>query len=124
VFVPSIRYTLSMLNALANAILFEGTDDWVPMGQIHSFARRLVDGTEEARQRTSMSVVVQLITDGLVVAGEVRDGEGFIPLPGSEEHIIDQVKQRFSNWSPDDFLFWFANTARGNEIGAQVAQRK
>jgi len=111
-----------MLNALSKAILVEGTDDWVPMGQIHNFARRLIDGTDEARLRTSMAVVIQLITDGLVVAGEVRNGEGFIPLSGSEGRVIEQVKERFSKWSADDFLFWFANTDRGNEIGAEVAQ--
>jgi hypothetical protein len=72
-----------MFNTLANKILLEGADDWVPLGALYGWAESIADGTDEEHRRAIVTALTELIGDGLIVSGEVVNGRGFVASNGS-----------------------------------------
>ena len=117
----------SRRTALAEEVLALGTEDWTDPGMFYSLAAMRTSLTDPRdRQMLAYGLAVELLTRGLVVAGDA-DNDGFHPWDLGLGETIGRVITEWFAWlsekrrhpMPGD-LMWFDNTTAGLEIAAAV----
>jgi hypothetical protein len=134
------------VEAVKNAVLASGMDDWVHIAEVVSAARQARSGqrpeqgypddstmsiddlgrlrsewlarSEREALPLGVSAVKELLRAGLVRIGEVSDS-GFVAWRGSVEEIeslIDGVVQEAEYPLLPGHLFWIENTPLGDEV--------
>lgn len=106
--------------------LARGIDDWLHAAEFSAIARRAAAVGVEGLRALAIGLIAEALIDGAMVAGDVDDS-GFHPWP---EAPIDAITRVVRSWNREEpfptpgSVAWFANTAKGDEIGRSVLDRE
>lgn len=107
---------------LVRVALDAGLDDWVMLHTVVWLGRDAAAETGADSPVMVRALVERLLTDGLMVAGEIGE-TGFEPWAVAADEAIARVLEQCEalEWNPLTDGCWFANTPRGDEL-AQAAR--
>jgi hypothetical protein len=113
------------MSPLADAVLREGVDDWVPFRTVHMLAHAESPDAEELSLRQSaIDAVCALVLAGLVEIGTVDDG-GFAawsaPLLELSRFTPDYLDGDTATEDDWGFRCWLSNTPSGDERARSAA---
>ncbi|WP_249997469.1 hypothetical protein [Actinoplanes sp. M2I2] len=103
-------------DSMANEILIEGLDDWVPVDTVIGAAHEAADEAGLDFRALTVALLEQLILGGLMTAGDIGD-TGFQSWPDPEPAMVRKVVAQVESfgWAPLGGACWLANTAIGDE---------
>jgi hypothetical protein len=111
---------------LAQKIIVEGFDDWVPLYDVDGMAR-VLDGDAhiDLRRETVMEAIGELVNGGLIELGEVSVDRGFVAFDEPTPASLLRLWRLFGNgdsmrWG---FELWINNTTAGDEAAALLIKR-
>ena len=107
---------MSDVETIADEILAEGLDDWVPVDTVIGSAREAAARAGSNFKRLAAATTGYLIEGGLMVAGDLG-AEGFEPWPEPPAAMARRVTDQCESfdWEPLGAACWLANTAAGDD---------
>ena len=106
-------------------LLLEGLVDWFHPNWVHSTVSAMNPGDPESVRQQSIGVVAELISEGLVTAGDVG-GDAWDCTPG--DAIARITKEWLSRWPTErpagDEIAWFQITDLGRKRGEEAWVKK
>ena len=101
------------------------TEDWLQPADVFDVARFAGDSDEDAYVERAILLVRDLLSDGLVVAGDVG-AEGFKPWGLTVDQSVSQISDSWRSdhdSAPTSFAVWLAATEAGLARGEQALLR-
>jgi hypothetical protein len=96
-----------------------GYDDWVDLCGVTSAVQEKLGVSGEALLQTTLAVVNEILTTGLMTVGVLSsDMTSFIPWQSAVPEALARIEREWRALGRDPNLWeicWFANTAAGNE---------
>jgi len=113
------------MTPLTDAILREGTDDWVPFRTVQALAHAgRADAGDRAPRQAAIDAVRELVAGGLVDIGTVTDA-GFTPWSAPLMELAglspDYLAADSSAEDDGGFRFWLSNTLAGDRRAQQLS---
>jgi hypothetical protein len=105
------------MTKLADAILIEGLDDWVPLDSAYAITKRLHPLTPETDARELVVATVRdLLDTGMAELGILTRDDGFCTQHGSTSELTRMVADAFAEGGRDrwGYALWLNNTAAGD----------
>lgn len=106
-------------------LVIRATEDWVQPADVFDVARFAGDRDEDAYVETAVLLVAELLSQGLVVAGDV-DASGFRPWALTVEESIGRIGATWRSdhdAAPGSFGVWLAATPAGLARGEDALSR-
>jgi hypothetical protein len=112
------------MTSLTDAVLREGTDDWVPFRTVHVLAYTTTAEPDElSRRQSAIDAVRELLSEKLIEIGAVTD-HGFAawstPLPGLNDFAREYLAADAAAEDDWGFRFWLSNTPAGDERAHRI----
>jgi len=104
-----------------------GVDDWVYAGWVYHISLR--SGLREPSQLRALSLglIAELLTRGLMVAGEY-DGDAYRPWDCPAGEAIERITRAWIEWGESQptpgAIVWLDVTESGQKIGSEVLARE
>ena len=107
---------MNNIESMANEILAEGVDDWVPIDAVIGLARKISEGSGGDFKSITIELIKYLILGGLMVAGDIGDDgfEGWDEPPSEMVRKVITQCESF-DWNPLGAACWLSNTRAGDE---------
>jgi hypothetical protein len=109
-------------------LLVGGLDDWADAGWALQSARLSGVTDPVALRDLTLSLIAEVLRDGLMVAGDLVAGE-HAPWPGSAEAAADRITREWHDeWGVEvptpGAIVWLSNTPAGDEVAHAVLARE
>lgn len=104
-------------------ILASGTVDWIDFSEAHGLTRKWAEGKGLDVETEVARVIKTLLESQWMVAGDVKEGQGFVPWLSPPDRAVKEVLSRWRALGRDPVpgdVSWFQNTAKGEDRGKQV----
>ena len=124
----SAAVTPDLLEEMLDDLVVDGSDDWVMLGSVggtvtttterHGIQLRLDD-----RISAGLDVIRLALVRELVIAGDVRDPEGFVPWASGEAATLDRIERGWRDAGESLVMgdvAWLANTPAGDAYAETV----
>jgi hypothetical protein len=102
------------IDEIADEVLREGVDDWVPIDVLLWYAQQASHGSQDSFEKLVAMVLEFLLSNGLMLVGEIGDS-GFESWNDSPNEAVGRVIRECErvSWKPLGGLFWLSNTRKG-----------
>ncbi|WP_394437447.1 hypothetical protein [Streptomyces sp. SGAir0957] len=99
---------------IAETILEDGLDDWVPLHSLAWAAQDEAAGSGDRPRDVLAAALGFLLEQKLVTVGDL--GDRIIPWQGDVPSVVSRVVRQCDelDWNPRGDGCWFANTDKGN----------
>ena len=109
-------------------LLIEGLYDWVYASWVYGITSLTEVTMPDERRALSLRLISELLTEGLMVPGDIDDGE-HRPWLCSTAEAIERIRHEWlTEWPAADpdlgAIVWLANTEKGDEIARAVLARE
>ncbi len=113
---------------LKEDLLVGGLDDWADAGWVLQTVRRAGLTDHADLRRLAIGLIAELITEHLVVPGDISVGD-HVPWQCSEGEAIERiVREWLDEWGEDvptpGAIVWLDNTPAGDETARTVLRRE
>lgn len=107
---------MTEIENIADEILKEGLDDWVPLDTLIWSAREVAEKSEYDFKSLTIDVLHFLLSEGLALVGDIGDS-GFdawtTPPAETIERIVAACERL--DWQPAGGLCWISTTPKGDQ---------
>lgn len=108
-------------------VLLRGLHDWVALDRIHwDVAQAMPDMPLGAIQKATLSLIDDLLRDGLFEVGTVTAERGFVRWDVSSDEAIERIRHFYIEGFDDSNVWpwccWLDLTERGNQVARREEQ--
>lgn len=119
---------MNMQRTSIDDLLVGGLDDWADIGWVAQFARLSGVGEGASLRHRTLATVAEVLTKGLMVAGDVVAGE-FRPWQLSTADAIARISRSWiEEWGAHvptpGAIAWLSNTQAGDDVARAVLARE
>ncbi|MCO5968918.1 hypothetical protein [Actinoallomurus soli] len=101
---------------IADEVLREGADDWVPLDSLIWYARESASNSGSDFKRLAIEALEFLLSEELVLVGDLGES-GFEPWATSTTKTIERIVAacESTDWKPSGGLCWLSTTPKGDQ---------
>ncbi|MGL5817132.1 MAG: hypothetical protein ACRCYR_06195 [Phycicoccus sp.] len=109
-------------------LLVGGLDDWADAGWALQSARLSGETNLIALRDVTLTLIAEVLREGLMVAGDLMGNE-HVPWHGEPEEWMEHVRQEWLDEWGDEVptpgaIVWLSNTQAGDEVARDVLGRE
>lgn len=109
-------------------LLVGGLDDWADVGWALQSARLAEASDPVALRDATLSLIAEVLSQSLMVAGDIVAGE-HVPWHGKAEEHAERIRREWLDEWGDEVptpgaIVWLSNTSAGDEIARSVLARE